>query len=164
MSTGLLDITKRAALDAVENAKLTDLRYGTVVSASPLSVRLTEQFVLPASLLVVAKHLTDYDVEIDITANWETDSGGEHTHTFEGNTDKAGTMLDGGSIDQSDPFNYEEHTHTYGGTTETADGHIHNISGKKRSKITVYNALKVGDKVALLRQAGGQSYFIVDRY
>lgn len=29
--------------------------------------------------------------------------------------------------------------------------------------IWVYNALSVGDKVALLRKQGGQSYFILDR-
>ena len=45
--------------------------------------------------------------------------------------------------------------------TETADLHTHGIKGKKTIKI--YNALKVGDKVALLRKQGGQSYFILDR-
>lgn len=29
--------------------------------------------------------------------------------------------------------------------------------------ITIKNALKVGDKVALIRKTGGQSYFILDR-
>ena len=32
-----------------------------------------------------------------------------------------------------------------------------------KKTITIHNALKVGDKVALLRKQGGQSYFILDR-
>lgn len=101
MSTGLLEIVKQAALDAVENKQMADLRYGKVTSINPLKVQVTNQFTLPASLLVVPKHLTDYSVTITI---------------------------DGGD-----------------------------------KKITMKNALKTGDKVALLRKQGGQSYFILDR-
>lgn len=44
-------------MDAVENAQLTDLRYGTVTSVSPLKVQITSQFTIPSSLLVVPKRL-----------------------------------------------------------------------------------------------------------
>ena len=102
MSTGLIEIMKRAALDATDNAQMCDLRYGTVTSVSPLKVKITSQFVLPQSLLVVPQHLTTHELEY---------------------------------------------------TTE----------GSPKQKITIYNELKVGDKVALLRKQGGQSYFILDR-
>lgn len=36
------------------------------------------------------------------------------------------------------------------------------IDGEEKT-MTVQNELKVGDKVALLRKQGGQSYFILDR-
>lgn len=36
------------------------------------------------------------------------------------------------------------------------------INGMK-NKCTVHNALKVGDKLILLRQAGGQKYTVLDR-
>lgn len=101
MSTGLIDVMKRAALDAIENAQMCDLRYGTVVSVNPLKVKITNVFTLPSSLLIVPKHLTDYDVKM-------------------------------------------------------------NINGEEQT-VTVRNALKTGDKVALLRKQGGQSYFILDR-
>lgn len=100
MATGLIDIVKRAAIDAIENAQMCDLRYGTVVDVSPLKVQITNQFTIPQSLLIVPEHLTDH--EVTVTLDWER------------------TMV-------------------------------------------VHNALKIGDKVALLRKQGGQSYFILDR-
>lgn len=101
MSSGLIGIIKQASMDAIENAQMCDLRYGTVVSTSPLKVQVTNLFTIPKALLVVPKHLTDYDVKMD-------------------------------------------------------------IDGETRT-VTVRNALKTGDKIALLRKQGGQSYFILDR-
>lgn len=114
MSTGLINVIKRASLDAVDNAQMCDLRYGKVTSVKPLKVHITNLFTIPESMLVVPQHLTDYEV---------------------------GVMVD---------F-----------ATESADSHTHKVSGTKT--MTIKNALKVGDKVALLRKTGGQSYFILDR-
>ena len=97
-------------MDANDNAQLCDLRYGTVVSTNPLKVQVTNLFTLPSSLLVVPKHLTNYEVPVSI--DWTTE-----------------------------------------------DNQV--IKGKKT--MTIHNALKVNDKVALLRKQGGQSYFILDR-
>lgn len=123
MSTGLIDIMKRASLDANENSQPCDLRVGTVVSTSPLKVRVTQQLVLPESLLIVPQHLTNYHV--DVTIDWDTES------------------RSGGSGEPS------------------FASHDHDIVGRKR--MLVHNALNSGDKVALLRKHGGQSYFILDR-
>ena len=76
MSTGLIDIMKRASMDAMDNAQMCDLRYGKVVSTSPLKVQVTNLFTIPEALLVVPQHLTDYSV--DITIDWNTE---DHTHT-----------------------------------------------------------------------------------
>lgn len=97
MASGLLKLIKEAAWDAVENSQICDLRYGEVVSIDPLKVRITPQFTLPSSLLIVPHSLTKYNV---------------------------------------------------------------NFNG---SFLTVDNSLKIGDRVALLRQQGGQTYFILDR-
>lgn len=110
MASGLIDIMKRAAMDAIDAKQMCDLRYGTVVNVSPLKVQVTNLFTIPESLLIVPERLTDHKVQV--TVNWETES------------DEA-------------------------------------IRGKKT--MTVHNALRVGDKVALLRKQGGQSYFILDR-
>lgn len=103
MATGLIDIMKRASLDAMSNEQLCDLRYGQVVSESPLRVQISNQLTIPSSLLVVPEHLTNHSVSV--------------------------------SIDD--------------------------VTGTKT--MTINGALKVGDKVALLRKQGGQSYFILDR-
>ena len=108
MATGLIELVKRASLEAMENEKICDLRYGTVSSTDPLRVQITNQLTIPSSLLVVPQHLTDYAVRAVLV--------------FE-------------------------------------DGDM----SKHNTQMIVRNALQVGDKVALLRKQGGQSYFILDR-
>ena len=120
MSTGLLDIMKRTSMDAISNAQMCDLRYGTVVSKDPLKIRVTNVLTLPESLLVVPQHLTAHKMKITLNVDTSYASGEEGT------------------------FN-----------------HNHNI--KKKTEITIHNALEVGDKVAMIRKQGGQSYYILDR-
>ncbi len=45
--------------------------------------------------------------------------------------------------------------------TEPESAHKHGIKGKK--KLTLHNELKAGEKVILLRCAGGQSFVVIDR-
>ena len=113
----LLNAIKTAALNALENSKPCDLRYGTVISTAPLSIRVTETFILPQSALIVPERLTDYELTVS--------------------------------------------TEGFGWVTASADAHTHGISQTK--KVKVLAALKPGDRVALLRQSGGQYYLILDR-
>ena len=62
MSSGLIEIIKQASMDAMDNAQMCDLRYGTVASVNPLKVQVTNVFTIPKALLIVPKHLTDYEV------------------------------------------------------------------------------------------------------
>lgn len=39
--------------------------------------------------------------------------------------------------------------------------HLHGVSGKKT--MTIHNALKSGEKVAMVRMQGGQKYLVLDR-
>lgn len=71
MSSGLLDVIKRTALDAMENANPCDLRYGTVTSEKPLKVQVTNQFIIPESMLIVPEHLTDYEIEVTVKPDYE---------------------------------------------------------------------------------------------
>ena len=112
-----------AAQQLMDDGQMCNLRYGTVVSVSPLAVKVTELLTLPQSVLVVPQSLTDYEVEVTVDWTTENKSGGSGDSSF--------------------------------------SSHNHGISGKKKMKI--HNALKIGDKVALIRQTGGQSYFILDR-
>lgn len=128
MSTGLLDVVKRAALEAVENHKPADLRYGTVTSVKPLKIKVTNLFTIPEAMLVVPEHLTDHEIKVSVKSDY-----GWHTQN-----------RSGGSGDSS----FASHNHGI-----TVD----------KLKFFVHNALKVGDKVALMRQAGGQTFLVLDR-
>lgn len=138
MSTGIIQIVKTAAMDAVNNAQQCDLRYGKVISTSPLRVQVTNQFTIPSSLLVVPEHLTNHQVQCTVSQPGESTSGK--------------TLVSKTLENETDPI--KNHTHEF---TIESDG------GTSTMMITVNNALKVGDKVALLRKQGGQSYFILDR-
>ena len=50
---------------------------------------------------------------------------------------------------------------TFSMNTGTSDSHSHSISGTH--DVTIKNALKKGDKVLLIRQDGGQKFFVLDR-
>ena len=139
MSTGLLNIIKQASMNAVDNAQMCDIRYGTVTGVSPLKVQITNQFVIPQSLLVVPQHLTNYKLECTIPQQSTLVS--------------AETAASEALKDADEPIS----THTHKFSVITGD------SGESKQTITIHNALKVGDKVALLRKQGGQSYFILDR-
>ena len=127
MATGLIDIMKRASMDAMDATQMCDLRFGTVTSVKPLKIQITNQFTIPESLLIVPQHLTDYEMKITTSGyGWVTDqkSGGSDMASFA--------------------------------------SHNHNINQSEKT-VKIHGALKVNDKVALIRKQGGQSYFILDR-
>lgn len=86
MATGLVDVIKRAAMDANESNKPADLRFGTVTSENPLKVQVTNQFILPESILIVPEHLTDYEIKVTLKSEygWKTEnkSGGGGDESF----------------------------------------------------------------------------------
>ena len=128
MATGLIDIMKRAAMDANDASNPTDLRYGTVTKVNPLEIKVTSTFVLPEQIIIIPEHLTDYEVEITTSGyGWITDPRA------------------GGSGEPA----YESHDHDINQTRKT---------------VMVHNALKVGDRVALIRERGGRKFFVLDRF
>lgn len=129
---------------------------GTVTSVSPLSIRVVndEKLTLNASILIVPKHLTDYTATVDIvqgkgSVNSKTATDGGHTHKYNGNTENGGEP---------------DHNHGYKGTTEEAK-HSHSLASFNiyKATMTVYNALKVGEKVHLLSFDNGKKYYVLDR-
>lgn len=150
MATGLIDIIKRASLDAVNNVQMCDLRYGTVISVKPLKVQVTNQFTIPEKLLIVPKQLTDYEVEFTFDDE-DTEQCVEHRY-------KEMSIQPTSIQHNQQPFLPNRINFIKFKPTQTLTGFE-----KPKHKITIYNALKVGDKVALLRKQGGQSYFILDR-
>ena len=100
--SNIIQLIKRAAVEAVEAAKPCDYRIGTVISASPLKIKVSQTMEIEESFLHLSRNVTDFQTEITIDT----------------------------------------------GTKQTC---------------TVHNALKKGDKVLMLRKAGGQRYAVIDR-
>ena len=128
----MIEIMKQAAMEAMDASQPTAVIEGTVVSAKPLKIQVSQMEPLTKDFLVLCQAVTDYEVEI--TVDWETDN---HTHTH--------------SISD---------TYTGGGSAGN-NTHKHAVKGKK--KITVHQALKKGDKVLMIRQSGGQRFYVVGR-
>ena len=108
-----------------------------VIGVNPLKVQATndDKLILNAGSLVVPWHLTDY-------------------------TTKMTYRLDKGTLD-SETYNDGAHGGHVGG-----DGtHVNHLKtfNLYKGTMTVYNALKVGDMVYLLRYNDGKKYFILDR-
>jgi hypothetical protein len=135
MATGMIDIMKRAAMDAVQNGKPCDLRFGTVVSTAPLKVQITTELVIPESLLVVPEYLTDYSVDVNI------------------GSEKPKSQLNVSLSEETLVFSMIDLNDTGEDVGESVD----------ERTLTVYNTLRVGDKVALVRNQGGKVYYILDR-
>ncbi|MEA4972914.1 MAG: DUF2577 domain-containing protein [Candidatus Metalachnospira sp.] len=57
--------------------------------------------------------------------------------------------------------NWSTESTSGGSGYDSFSSHVHSITGRK--KIIIHNGLKVGEKVALLRLAGGQEFLVIDR-
>lgn len=143
---GLLKTIKKAAVDAVEANKPVNLCFGIVTNTSPLKINVEQKMELGEAQLLLSRNVTDYTMKLE--ANMETEPAeSAHSHTFQGRTE----------WDRDYP-----HTHTFTGNTgESAGSHSHRISGLQ--EVIVKNSLQAGEKVLLLRQQGGQKYFVLDR-
>lgn len=110
----MLNIIKKAAMEALEASKPTAVIEGKVVSVSPLKINVSQMQTLDSTFLVLCEAVKDH--EIEVTVDWNT---------------------------------------------ETTDSHKHSITGKK--KVKVHSGLKKGDKVLMIRAAGGQKFYVVGR-
>lgn len=152
---------------------------GVVKSVSPLTIQVEgdDKLILNSSTLIVPKHLTDHTATVDIkggTVSGSTDIK-SHSHSLNGNTDsKSHSHSLGGSTGKGgDPEHQhsisgstgsDSHYHTLNGSTDS-DSHSHSISSLTISgaTITIYNALKTGERVHLLSFNSGKQYYVLDR-
>ena len=93
----------RITMQAMEEKGLSDICYGTVVSANPLQVQIDQKTILRPTQLILSKCLSD----------------------------RSETMT---------------------------------IPGVGKVAVTVHGGLKDGEKVLLVRAAGGQRFAVIDRY
>lgn len=98
----LVQVIKKAAIDAVEASKPSRFVYGEITSVDPLIVRVEQKMLLSKEFLVLPERLTDHEIELS-------------------------------------------------------------TAGSDLIKYVWHNALKLGDKVVLLQQKGGQRFLVLDR-
>ena len=131
----------------------TTIVNGTVVSTSPLSIRIEndEKLVVSGSVLLVPRNLTDWQTKVDIslaggkinsvTIQWQ----GRHGHTSDGIA-YPGSDLEVGAI-------HKDGDHQHKLSTFIIEGAL----------MTVYNALQVDETVYLLKFNNGKNYLVLDR-
>lgn len=91
-SNNFLEIIKRAAVDAEEQAQPCDFLFGTVASADPVKIRVEQKLELGEAQLILTRNVSDYKIKIaggNIQSFFYTDeSGGTedviplHTHAL----------------------------------------------------------------------------------
>lgn len=81
-TTDLLNLIKKAAVEAVEAGKPTGICFGKVTSASPLKILVEQKMTLSSAQLVLTRNVSDF--EIEGTVNWSTGnaSGGSGDSSF----------------------------------------------------------------------------------
>ena len=93
-------------MEAVDASKPVHILFGTVISASPLKIQVDQKAIYTEKMLVLARNVTDYEVDMTVSHQTVTIS---HGHPV---TD----------------------TYTGGGTAEDVD-HNHPIKGRKKFKV-----------------------------
>lgn len=127
-----VELMKKAAVEAVEASNPSAPMEGTVVSVSPLKIKIDQKKTLTKEFLILTEAVKDYEIEVAV--DWLTEDA-KHTHTI-------------------------RDTYTGGGSA-SENTHNHAVKGKKIMK--VHSKLKKGDKVLLIRAAGGQRYYVIGR-
>lgn len=137
----LVRAIKKAATDAVDANKPVEVCFGSVISTTPLKIHVEQKLILNEEQLVLTKAVTDHWVDIEVSHFTVNDNFmiPDHTHRIF-DTYTGGGACDDGNLDTT---------------------HKHGYSGRK--KIMIYNGLKVGEKVLLIRFDKGQRFVVLDR-
>ena len=129
----LIESMKIAALSAVESTKPCDIKFGTVVSESPLKIDIEQKLTLEMKQLILSRNVTEHEIEVTVEHLTELET--EHTHAV------------------TDTFT--------GGGSSLATEHLHEYKGRK--KFLIHKGLKVGEQVILIRVKGGQKFVVMYR-
>ena len=80
----MIEIIKRAAMEAMEGQKPAGIAFGTVESENPLEIRVEQKLLLRSEQLILPRSMADFELEIELEAS--TESGGEsgHSHAISG--------------------------------------------------------------------------------
>ena len=172
--SNLVEVIKKAAIEAVQASNPTSLVIGVVTSVNPLQILVEQKLSLDEDFLILTKHVTDHYVDMTVSFDsvGESVNGLEHKHTVSGETayeniDKhthSGTTPTGEAEVDSTKHKHAFETETgkaLGGDLSALTKHTHKTEGKK--KIKLHYGLKQGESVILIKIQGGQKYIVLDR-
>mgnify|MGYP004559748891 CR=1 FL=1 len=159
----LVEIIQEIVKNTNNAITLADILPGTVTSITPLKIYIEQKMELPEDFFILTKNVKDYTV--DVTMDWSTENEklkADHNHTVDVNSNISV------SSDISPNDDNQKITNNVTGEVSVAVQeeaidltHKHNIKGTK--SITIHNALKVGDRVILIQQMGGQKFVVLDK-
>lgn len=147
-SKDLINAVREITEQTVKEGEPSNVVFGTVTSVNPLKIKINSKIILVENQLVLTRNVTDFQTKIS---------------------------FDNPSIQQ--PIEVDDTTvvdtlTTPSGVTAPVSlsklgtngivGKLRNVE-KVKHEITVYNALKQGEKVVLIGEQGGQRYLVVDR-
>ena len=122
---------------------------GKVISANPLKIQVEsdEKLVIGENSIYIPKHLSDYTTTVEFTdlssVSVSMTASGSHTHN-EGK--------------------HDEHVEGDGSHEHSGGEHSHELDiNISKVKMTVFNALKVGDRVHILSFNHGKQYYALGR-
>lgn len=118
-----------------------EVLQGMVISENPIKIQMIndEKLIIGANITYIPRHLTDYKTQIDIVQK--------------GGTIDSKTKTDGS----------HSHSGVHGQTSATTHSHALDTFHIYDMEITVYNALKTGEKVHILSFHQGKQYYVLDR-
>lgn len=132
--TNLTQAIQLAAAKTYSAMSPMDILVGKVKSVEPLKIFVgTANAELTKDHLILTNAVTDHYVDIHVN---------HLTDTIHGSWDTT-------------------HSHPDAGSATIPTDHVHSYSGRK--KIKIYNGLKVGEFVVIIKVSGGNSYIVLDR-
>ena len=147
-----VQMIKQSSADTNESKKPFHLLFGTVVTPEPnLKIFVNQKLTLDEQQLILTNNVRDYTIFMT-TAGEDVGKAGvrvpseyENHYTEKEKWEAEGGGTGGYTAEQLNCF--KEHNHKYEGT----------------KLWTIHLALKIGEKVTLLRCDGGQKYIVLDR-
>ena len=77
-----VELVKQAAIAAAKAGKPVEFRFGTVISALPLQIKIDQKAPLQEGQLILSRNVTDYEMDITVNHSTEATSGGGNYEAF----------------------------------------------------------------------------------
>ena len=62
----MIQIIKRAALEAVQESNPTNVLFGTVLSTNPMQIKIDQKIVLTKEFLIMSRNVSDYETKMTV--------------------------------------------------------------------------------------------------